>query len=231
MSVIVVIPSRGRPERAGEAVAAAIGTAARPDTGIVLAVDADDPFLPGYRDLRWSGPIAPFLLVLPPEATGDLVRVTNTVSVRIAAEEPEAIIGNLGDDHMIRTAGWDRMVLDALARPGIAYGDDGIHGPNLPTAPFISAAFVRALGWYALPSCRHLFIDTAWRELGLLTGTLRYLPGLTIEHLHPLVGKAEWDEGYRQANSDETTAHDFAALEVWRAGPAADDAARCLAVL
>jgi hypothetical protein len=216
-NVVVVIPSRGRPERAMAAVEATRSRAVRVATHVVLAVDRDDPTLPEYR-ARFPQGLGGWLamVVLEPDETGDLVRATNTISMRIAATDPTAIIGNLGDDHMVRTAGWDRMVAEALDQPGIAYGDDLLQGAHLPTAPFISAEIVNALGWYALPRCRHLYIDDAWRELGNALGVLRFLPDLVIEHMHPAVGKAETDEGYRRANAESVVEHDRAVFQSWR---------------
>jgi hypothetical protein len=218
--VVAVIPSRGRPERAREAVAALRDRAELVSTSIVLAVDANDPDVEAYRALRWGGRYSAevVLTVLDPEATGDLVKATNTVATRIALEDPTAIIGNLGDDHLCRTSGWDRLVTAALAEPGIAYGDDLLQGRHLPTAPFISAAIVNALGWYALPRCRHLYIDDAWRELAGEIGILHFLPDLVIEHMHPAVGKAESDAGYLRANAEEVVNHDRAVYQSWRRG-------------
>lgn len=228
MSVVVVMPSRGRPARARAAIAAIRETAARVDTRVVLAVDENDPELPAYQALRWD-PI-PYraevaLVVLEADETGGLVRATNTVSMRVAREDPGCIIGNLGDDHVARTPGWDTAVLDALATPGIAYGDDGFQGHELPTAPFISASIVLALGWYALPSCRHLFVDNAWRDIGVQAECLRYLPGVLIEHMHPLAGKAGWDDGYQRANGTDTVELDKRAYHDWRESWMATDIA------
>lgn len=218
--VVAVIPSRGRPERARRALRALRDRAALVSTELVLVVDADDPELENYRAIRF--PDVPFrpqprLVILEGPETGNLVRATNTVSLRIARENPDAIIGNLGDDHVARTDGWDRRIAEELERPGIAYGDDAFQGEKLPTAPFISARIVLALGWYALPSCRHLFVDNAWRDLGEMSGTLRYLPDVVIEHRHPLAGKAKWDPGYEKANGPETVEHDKTAYYQWRA--------------
>lgn len=211
------MPSRGRPQRAYEAIQALRRAAVRVDTSVVLAVDADDPECNAYHDLTFggTGPEVTRVTLMSAD-TGNLVKATNTVSLRIAADDPDAIIGNLGDDHVVRTFGWDRMIIEALDRPGIAYGDDLIHGEHLPSAPFISATIVNALGWYALPTCRHLYIDDAWRELGKATRTLRYLPELVIEHMHPALKKADWDEGYERANNAETVEHDKDAYRTWR---------------
>jgi hypothetical protein len=214
VSIVVVIPSRGRPDAAGEAIEAVRSTASLVTTSVVLAVDRDDPSLPGYRDLRFDG-FGPQVLtvVLDPDETGDLTRATNTVSLRIAREDPSSIIGNLNDDHRARTPGWDLVVTEALATPGIAYGDDMIHGAHLPSAPFMSASIALALGWYALPSCRHMYIDDAWRELGKALGVLRYCPEIVFEHLHESVGKATWDEGYARGYSSVDADH--AAYDEW----------------
>lgn len=214
--ISVVMPSRGRPERARSAIEAMRSTAALVATSIALVVDADDPELEAYRALSFptQGPEVA-TIVLQPADSGDLVRATNTVALRIAQEDPSAIIGNLGDDHVVRTPGWDRLVADALTEPGIAYGDDLLQGQRLPTAPFISARIVLALGWYFLPTAHHLYVDDVVRELGHRLRLLRYLPDLVIEHVHPGAHKADWDEGYQRANGAATLSHDRQAYEDW----------------
>jgi hypothetical protein len=215
----VVIPSRGRPERARIAVQAVRDTAVLVDTSVILAVDADDPALPLYQALRFDGFAAEVSIVtLRPEDTGDLVRATNTVSMRIARAEPTSIIGNLGDDHLCRTDAWDRRITEVLATPAIAYGDDLIQGEHLPTAPFVSAEIVNALGWFFLPTVKHLYGDDCLKRIGRATGTLRYVPDVVIEHVHPAVGKAAWDAGYERANNARASAVDLRAYITWLHG-------------
>lgn len=218
MTVVVVLPSRGRPERARAAVEALRQTAQLVTTSIILAVDRDDPCLDEYMELRWPNEYRAetWVCVLEPDDTGNLVKATNTVSMRVVRDDPDAIIGNLGDDHIARTPGWDRLISDALRTPGIAYGDDLLQGETLPTAPFISAKIVNALGWYALPCCRHLFIDDAWKALGKTTDTLRYVPEVVIEHEHPATGKVPWDDGYEKANNHDAMQRDLEAFDRWR---------------
>lgn len=217
MSVVVVMPSRGRPGRAQKAVNAIRQTAARVDTSVILAVDADDPELEGYRALRFTGDYRAevTVLVLSGDETGNLITATNTVSMRVAREDPDCIIGNLGDDHLARTPGWDQRILDTLTEPGIAYGDDLIQGEHLPTAPFISARIVLALGWYFLPVCHHLYGDDGVKRIGRAIGRLHYLPDVVIEHEHPAVGKVPWDEGYERANNVVAMTRDQRAYIDW----------------
>jgi len=218
--LVVIVPSRGRPERALEAVEALRRTAVGISTSIVLAVDADDPRLDGYRARFTDGRYAPevALMVLTGEETGDLVRATNTPAMRIARTEPDAIVGVINDDQVARTTGWDVRIRRALTTPGIAYGDDLFQHHALVTCPFISASIVLALGWYAAPFLRHLFIDNVWRDLGADLGVLRYLPDLVFEHLHPFAGKAEWDATYERGNAQDIVDRDRIAYEAWRDG-------------
>lgn len=235
MSVVVVMPSRGRPDRAASAIEAIRQTAVLVDTSVILAVDADDPTWDEYARMAaqrrfLAGPEVS-LVTLRGDETGNLVKATNTVSMRVARENPKAIIGNLGDDHFCRTPGWDKAVKTALRTPGVAYGDDLLQGQELPTAPFISAEIALALGYYALPDLDHMFIDNVWRDVGAQTHTLRYLPDVVIEHLHPAVGKAEWDEGYKRVNSEAAIAVDHRRYYSWRKNAMLVDIGRVRAAL
>lgn len=218
MTVVAVLPSRGRPDRAAEAIESMRQTAVLVDTSIVLAVDADDPAWDQYAEMAGqrrflAGPEL-HLVTLRGDETGNLVKATNTVSLRIAREDPTAIIGNIGDDQLCKTSGWDRMVAESPT--AFTYGNDLFQGERLPCGGiFIQAAVVNALGWYALPSCEHLFIDNAWLDLGSRLG-ITYLDSMIFEHRHPLAGKGKWDEGYERANNQATTDHDRIAYELWR---------------
>jgi hypothetical protein len=55
---------------------------------------------------------------------------------------------------------------------------------------------------------KHLYLDNFWKALGEDLGNLAYLPQVIIEHLHPVAGKAEWDEGYRAVNAQEVYSFD-----------------------
>jgi hypothetical protein len=223
MKVVAVIPSRGRPERCMAAVESLWTNATLVDTSIVVAIDRDDPEFSNYlRDFP-QGKIGPSVtgIALATEDTGNLVKATNTASLRIAQDDPDCIIGNIGDDQLCRTVGWDKMVRDAMTEPGFVYGNDLFQGEALPCGGiFIHAAIVNALGWYALPELEHLFIDNVWKDLGEGIGRLTYLPDMVIEHMHPLAGKADWDEGYERANGQPAVDRDRTVYEAWRDGKA-----------
>lgn len=157
------------------------------DVRIITIVDADDPQLDTYRTVKRLD-----LWVLPQ-------RLGFTASLNLVARDlwdTTAILGAFGDDVLFRTAGWDSILRDTLQTPGMAYGDDLIHGVNHPSAVFMSGVIAKALGWLALPATKHQWADDAWKALGAATGCLRYMDGIVFEHLHPAVGKAETDETY-----------------------------------
>jgi len=235
--ILTLCPTRGRPLRAAETLRSFRETAQKLDSRLVFVIDYDDPareeyLLLGKQWVRRFGfdADAPYFVTLPAKDTGDLVKATNAKLHRFW--DRCDIFGHVGDDHVFRTKGWDAAISDALAdKPGVAYGDDGIHGQAIPTAAFVSSVIVKALGWLALPTCHHLYIDNAWYALGQRLGSRHYLPKVSIEHMHPLVGKAPYDEGYVRNNAPDMYEHDRAAYEAWLAGPIEDDLVRVRAAI
>lgn len=209
----LLVPSRGRPQRAAEMVASARAMAEGP-VEVRVIVDRGDPELEGYR------PLAPTVLDERLGYTASLNRIARTLW------HEEVILGAFGDDVIFRTPGWDRSVREALATPGMAYGDDLIHGKNHPTAVFMSASIARALGWLALPATSHQWADDAWKLLGQQTGLLRFLPDVVVEHMHPAVHKAPWDDTYQSVFDAERAQRDFAGYSAWAQTTAAEDAER-----
>jgi hypothetical protein len=221
--VILLVPSRGRPQRAASMALSAIGTATDA-VNVILIVDADDPELAEYLKLSSYEHVT--VIVLPE-------RIGYTASLNAVARDlwdVDTILGAFGDDVCFQTAGWDRQIRDALATPGIAYGDDLVHGQNHPTAVFMSSEIARALGWLALPATTHQWADDGWKALGTELGLLRFVP-IIVEHLHPVVGKAEWDDVYRSVFDDERAKADFEGYSAWLERGLEDDAARVRAAL
>lgn len=203
MSMLVIVPSRGRPENIVRLMDAWVATKA--DATLMVCVDDDDPQLQAYQDL---GPCT----VRP------RLRMAGTLNAAAVEHAPfYTHLAFMGDDHLPRTEGWDRLLGNALDElgTGIAYGNDLIQGPNIPTAVFMTADIVRALGWMALPGARHLFLDNTWKTLGLKLDALCYMPDVIIEHLHPIAHQAEWDESYLLNNNHETWTHDEAVYNAW----------------
>jgi hypothetical protein len=63
------------------------------------------------------------------------------------------------------------------------------------------------------PGCVHLFFDNFVKQLGLDLEYLKYLPDVIIEHMHPVAGKAEMDEGYERVNQPKWYEKDLLTLQ------------------
>lgn len=208
--IVLLVPSRGRPGRAAEMAESAIETAAGlDDLRIQLLVDDDDPELEAYQALASE---------LVTVDVGPRVGYTGSLNRAAAAlwDAPGILIlGAFGDDVLFRTPNWDDHVRAALATPGMAYGDDLIHGRNHPSAVFMRAELARALGWLALPATKHQWADDGWKRLGQAASCLRYMEDVVIEHMHPAVGKAEWDDTYTGVFESERAKADYEGFTAW----------------
>jgi hypothetical protein len=213
--LLVLCPTRGRPDKAKEAFDSFISTKSMGTSAMLFIVDYDDPAREEYRAAL---PVASY-----EHEGGGMGPPLNAAALDLMASTD--ILGFVGDDHRFRTVGWDRRVREELRHGGLAYGND-LGRPELPTQVFISSAIVEALGWMCLPGARHLYLDDTWRELGARSGCLHYMEDVIIEHMHPVYGKAESDAGYQRVNHPSVYSHDGTLFSQWiESGKADRDAA------
>lgn len=227
----VIVPSRGRPRNI-EALIEAWGetwvgdnTTAR----LIVAIDTDDPEFdryikpadtPSWVDVWWMEPRR---------------RLGGTLNyIASFAAERFGFVGFMGDDHRPRTNSWDFLVEEAMKDTpgGVVYGDDLIQHAALPTAVFLDSRIVSTLGYFVPPGATHLYLDNYWKLLGEQLGTLRYLPDVVIEHVHPIAGRPDlWDAGYAEVNSDAMYDADHAVFQEWVAFQMPDAIAKIKAAL
>jgi hypothetical protein len=194
-TMAIVTPSRGRPENIAEMQRALSDTFTTSPLWVVC--DDDDPTLEQYME------IAENLMVFPRESKG-MARPLNLGVQKLLREQWFTHFAFLGDDHRPRTIRWDQMWIDILQdRGGIVYGDDLFQHENLPTAVGMEGAICAHLGGMVPTGLIHLYLDNFWKQLGEDLDRLFYLPDCIIEHMHPLIGKAEVDEGYIRVNAPE----------------------------
>jgi hypothetical protein len=211
----VIVPTRGRPQNLAE-LWLAFEETCEGDTRLVACVDLDDPELPGYQELadRLSDEVW-FRL-----ETGPRLRLGGTLNVagpKWAARSNA--VAFMGDDHRPRTRGWDTAYTAELKRlgTGLVYGNDLIQGAALPTQVAMTSDIVLATGHMVPPGIVHLWIDNAWLALGRALGAITYLDDVIVEHQHPIAGKAQWDAGYAECNTDTLMDADRAVFERWQA--------------
>lgn len=204
--VAVILPTRGRPDKTRDCVAAWRENSVRSD--LIVCLDDDDPTLDAYD--------------IEPDVTyrvGPRVRMCPTVNS--AAQElwdDYDYLAFIGDDHLIRTHGWDHTLVETIGEWGIGYGNDLLQGERLATHCVMSANIPRTVGYMALPGTIHLYMDNFWMTLGTSCGFLHYRPDVTVEHMHFVNGKAERDDRYAEVNSPAMYEHDRVIYERWRDG-------------
>jgi hypothetical protein len=205
----VVVPSRGRPENAERLAQAFKDTGAEADLYVVI--DNDDPKWNEYAKSE------NYKKLPADNKTGGCAKSLNTGAVLLLDITKYPLYDYfvfMGDDHLPRTPGWDKAFIQALGtNTGIVYGDDLLQGANLPTAYGMTRDLVNELRGMTFPGCVHLFFDNFVKQLGLDLEYLKYLPDVIIEHMHPLAGKVEMDEGYERVNAPKIFDQDLLTLQ------------------
>jgi hypothetical protein len=111
-SLVVICPTRGRPQNAVRLWEAFQATATHvPTSGLVLATDDDDRAntTRTLRTLNKPNKFYPQVVVNPRLR---LVGTLNLVATEVADDYD--VVGFMGDDHLPRTESWDCLVIEAL---------------------------------------------------------------------------------------------------------------------
>lgn len=232
--LIVLIPSRGRPQSVAPLREAFANTCTL-DTRLIFVVDDDDETLDDYM-AEVSADVPGFYRAElgAMEDSHSMVYALNGAAMMVIntfIPAPYAI-AFMGDDHRPRTKGWDEVYLNELSElgSGLVYGNDLLQCERLPTQVAMTADIIKAIGAMAPPSLQHLAVDNFWLELGHGANCITYLPDVVVEHLHPFADKADMDDGYLRVNDPELYARDLREFERIREEelPIAVDAVRAL---
>lgn len=206
MSLVILVPTKGRPENAARLARAVYETSGNAFTDLVFAVDPDETYTATYQHAlrNFSSWVQLRTVEASPQRVGPILNVL----AQSAAQEYD-YVGFLGDDHLPRTQNWDEELVRSLnLNPGVAYGNDLLQGENLPTAGVISSDLIRGLGYMVPGVLEHLYLDDFWKALGQGVGNLVYRDDVIIEHLHPTASKSQYDATYQAANSPGQYARD-----------------------
>ena len=217
--LVILVPSRGRPQNIEDLLFSLQET--KTASELIVIVDDDDETLDQYIELGCK------VMMIAKQGKG-MARPLN-FAANIFKDDYRHF-AFIGDDHRPRTEYWDQKLINALDEvgTGIAYGDDLLQGENLPTAVAMSGDIVRALEGMVPPGFIHLYLDNFWMQLGKDLKSFIYLPDVIIEHLHPLAGKAEWDENYRSVNAEEVYSADAKAFDEYIKSQAYQDLLKAL---
>jgi hypothetical protein len=212
--LLVIIPTRGRPQAIPEIMQAWGDTRATAD--VLFCVDKDDPELAAYK--QQAKALADDKRVrFVFWARKRLVGTLNQAALKNAGDY--RFLAFMGDDHRPRPAAqsWDERIRICLSGgPGIVYGNDLLQGEAMATAVAMTSDIVATLGYMCPPGLVHLCADLCWVDWGRGMGRITYLDDMVIEHLHPAAGKASVDAVYEDCNSPERASTDAAAYYDYR---------------
>ena len=210
MSLLVMIPTRGRRPQCERLLQSYTETVAGQDTDLVVITDGDDQDT--YEGMDW-GPAT--VAVLDPRMA--FSPKLNAVAAARAADYD--VLMWVGNDHVFRTPGWDEKLLaalDGMGGHGWVYPDDK-RRTDVPEIWMCSSDVVKTLGWFACPAMSHYYTDNAVADLGRRAGLIRFVPEVVIEHLHYSVcDETEYDGLYKEAETRWGQA-DLTAFQQWRA--------------
>lgn len=196
VAISVLCPTRARPALAGRLWKSVMETAASPDEiEIMVYLDQDDPEMAGYQTeidaFRTAHGSALFVLVGKP--SGGAVYATNSLAARMCGE----IAMIFGDDVIIETPGWDRILIERVACFGdkvyLAWFADGNRDAELALHPALSREVIRELGYFHCPLFRHLYPEFYATELFKSIGRDVFIGEVTARHYNPEHGNRKED--------------------------------------
>lgn len=212
MSITTIMPTRSRPRNAKIAWVSHERTKANYGTSLHVVLDAEDASKGEY--LRWIDD----KYVSHSEWHGNMVQRTNSAALVVARLDPYSIVGWCADDNRFVTQGWDDQVMDAFLDPGVGFvvPNDNHWKGDKATNIWTRAGIIAALGYFALPTQEHLYVDDAWIRLALASGSLRYLESVTVEHDNPLnTGRGVPDAQHLYTNRPELYGIDSEKYNEW----------------
>lgn len=223
ISISILIPTLGRPQRLRDCIASIYDTAADPGAVEVLArVDSADPARVEY--IKMFDGVCGACRAFYVTGQGSYGRGIEFLRGHARGE----ILCAGADDVQFRTQGWDDLVRAAFAaRPDgllVAYANNGL-GREKCEHFFTSKRWIALLGYMVRTEFRHFCVDAWVEELARGAGRLVFLREVVIEHLHKKYAKAPDDATYRLVRGDTRTSEADNALYAQLADLRAEDLA------
>jgi hypothetical protein len=120
------------------------------------------------------------------------------------------IMMQCADDAVFLTQGWDTLIINAFNeypdRIALVWGNDGFQSEHLATLGFIHRNWYETVGYFVPPIFDCWYSDTWLTNVATGLDRRHYIPELMIEHEHPSVNKAQWDDTYTYRLTDENIA-------------------------
>lgn len=189
--ISLLCPTRKRPDQLRRMVDSMKKTIHGYSPQVVCYVDDDDR---SYDDFDGYGRDVQFIY-------GPRIVLSNTWN-KCAGKSIGDIFGQMNDDIIFKTPGWDHMVEEAFAASKdkilMVHGSDG-SGKGTASGigqfaphPFVHRRWFEVLGYFTPPFFSSDYGDTWINDLANGIGRREYLP-FVVEHMHFIFGKAVSD--------------------------------------
>jgi hypothetical protein len=202
MTIALIHPSRGRPEKALETRNRWFEKFGLPLTQLrhVISIDSDDPYHNRYMDLFWGDGVRSSVCS---GTNKSVVEATNNAATHRDDKAIGDILIYLSDDFDC-PENWGPLVLkefEGVEGPCLIKVDDCLQPFHVPvlTIPIMNRALYERLGYFWHPEYKSMFVDCHLHEVVKKNGWLKLAPHLKFPHNHVSVGKAQDDETYRRS--------------------------------
>lgn len=205
MSLLTIIPTRGRPEQCAQLIESFEKTT--DDADLLFVIDSDDD---SYEGFDWRGHACVVTGVWP-----SMVEKLNLVAAAFVNDYDRMVW--YADDNEFVTPHWDTLMqktLDDMGGSGWVYSWDH-RRTDIPETWMVSTDIVRELGWFANPAMHMYFVADSISLLGKRTSLLRFCKEVEIPHHHYEVDPdVEHDVTY-QRSEQRFGLHDQMAWVSW----------------
>lgn len=195
MTISLIHPSRGRPEKAHATAKKWIENAGC-DVEYILSLDNNDPLNERYNASNYRNYRGCYIIS---NDNNSVVEATN----KAAAISTSDILLYLSDDFEC-FPNWGPVVLKEFEnenRPLLVKVDDCLQKFDVAvlTIPIMNRALYEKLGYFWHPGYRSMFVDEDLYWTARKLGAIKNAPHIKFEHQHTSLGKAENDETYRRS--------------------------------
>lgn len=190
MSLLVLIPTRSRPEQCARLIESFDKTTDNAD--LLFLTDVDDD---SYKDMDWKGHAC---MMSDPRPT--VVQKLNNAAMQFIDDYDRMVW--YADDNEFVTPHWDTLMqktLDEMGGTGWVYSYDH-RRTDIPETWMVSSDITRELGWFANPLLSLYYIADSIGVLGRRSSLLRFCREAEVPHHHYEVDpETKYDNTYREA--------------------------------
>jgi len=205
-NLLIICPSRGRPQRILETVQSIQDTCNFEHTDFMVLLDEDDPCVPDYYKN-----LPEWVKVKVYDRTMDCTLTTEIINRAFNENKDYAFYSVTNDDIVYLTKGWDEALCQKLK---ISCGQDDtmvekygntnvytVPAGQFPITSVIDGDIVREIGWLQYPKLRHSCGDNVWFWIGKRSNSLYHDSNYHTQHKSAYFGKGEEDETFKKCNA------------------------------